>query len=185
MQVFPLSLTPHGKPPTRFPCDNLVKQKLMSYQYSYYFNYYIYRYIFLLILSYFNISSTFYHKFTLKHHILFTQLYFEHSRIYSYHFWRFLWSTKNYPLKVILLKIRLRLVSIDLIYFNSSYSLEVKHYIQGESSFLGIYLSFVKIKLILYFYITLHIEPGDPVECKYSRFHSSLQVEEYFCFTRY
>ena len=84
-----------------------------------------------------------------------------------------------------LLKIRLRLVSIDLIYFNSSYSLEVKHYIQGESSFLGIYISFVKIKLNLYFYITLHIEPEDPVECKYSRFHSSLQVEEYFCFTRY
>ena len=84
-----------------------------------------------------------------------------------------------------LLKIRLRLVSIDLIYFNSSYSLEVKHSIQGESSFLDIYLSFVKIKLILYFYITLHIEPEDPVECKCSRFHSSLQVEEYFCFTRY
>ena len=84
-----------------------------------------------------------------------------------------------------LLKIRLWLVSVDLIYFNSSYSLEVKRYIQGESSFLGTYLSFVKIKLILYFYITLHIEPEDPVECKYSRFHSSLQVEEYFCFTRY
>ena len=68
--------------------------------------------------------------------------------------------------------------------FYSSYSLEVKYYIQGESTFLDICLSFVKIKLILYFYITLHIEPEDPVECKYSRFHSSLQVEEYFCFTR-
>ena len=78
-----------------------------------------------------------------------------------------------------LLKIRLRLVSIDLIYFNSSYSLEVKHSIQGESSFLDTYLRFVKIKLILYFYITLRIESGDPVEYKYSRFHSSLQVEEY------
>ena len=77
------------------------------------------------------------------------------------------------------MKIRLWLVSIDLIYFSSSYSLEVKHSIQGESSFLDTYLSFVKIKLILYFYITLYIEAGDPVECKYSRFYSSLQVEEY------
>ena len=61
----------------------------------------------------------------------------------------------------------------------------MKHSIQGESSFLNTYISFAKIKLILYFYITLYIEPEDPGEYKYSRFHSSLQVEEYFCFTRY
>ena len=120
-----------------------------------FFNYYIYRYIFLLILSYL-IFLLLYITSSLKHSFLFTQLFFEHYRIYSYHFEAFLNLLKIYPPKVTLLKIRLRLVSIDLIYFNSSYSLEVKYSFQGESSFLDTYLSFVKIKLILYFYITLY-----------------------------
>ena len=117
--------------------------------------------------SLFNISSTFYHKFTLNHHISHTHLYLntlESIRIVLEDFFNLF---KIYPLKVTLLEIRPRLVSIDLIYFHSSYSLEVRHSIQGESSFLDIYLNNAKIKLILYFLITLHIEAGDPVGSKY------------------
>ena len=129
----------------------------MPYQYSHYFLIIISIVIYISSNSLlFNISSTLYHKFALKHPFLFTQLFFKHSRIYSYPFEDFLNLLKIYPPKVTLLKIRLRLVSIDLIYFNSSYSLEVKHSIQGESSFLDTYRSFAKIKLILYFYITLY-----------------------------
>ena len=150
-----------------------------------FFNYYISLYIFLLIPSYLiflllSITNLLWNIIFYSHNYILNIL--ESIRII---FEYFLNLFKKYFSKVTLLKIRPWLVSVDLIYFNSSYSLEVKHYIQGESSFLDTYLSFVKIELILYFYITLYIEPGDPVECKYSCFHSSLQVEEYFCFTRY
>ena len=129
------------------------------YQYLY-FLVYIYLYVFIIILYYYNISSTVYHKFALKHHIFIHISYFNILEYIRIIFEYFLNLLTIYPLKVTLLKIRLRLVSIDLIYFDSSYSLEVKHSIQGESTFLDTCLSFVKIKLILYFYTTLYTNPA-------------------------
>ena len=110
-----------------------------------FFNYYIYRYIFLSNSLLFNISSTLYYKFALKHPFLFTQLFFKHSRIYSYHFEDFLNSLTNYNLKVTLLKIRPWHVPIDLMCFKSSYSLEVSILFKMKAVFLTYTLALLKL----------------------------------------